>query len=201
MDWGGVWMEWAFRLQVQLTLESERWCFARCSSPVRHPSWITNYPTLSTIIAHWREKSLVTRAMATLVFPIWKQRENRRLICWIVWKEGQKRVKGRGGPTRNSFVIHFFARHRFFHASLKSFSEDAARTSGHFSAMLVVTALPHLVGNLRCLAAHIIERGIEWQVRVVMRELLPESAGMCRHPALHKVTSFKDLLQTQLQYR
>lgn len=113
----------------------------------------------------------------------------------------QNSVEGRGGPTRNSFGIHFFARHCFFHAFLKSFFEDAARTSGRYSAMLVVTALPHLVGNLRCLAAHIIERGSEWQVEVVMRELLPESAGMCRDPALHKVTSFKDLLQTQLQCR
>lgn len=56
----------------------------------------------------------------------------------------------------------------------------------------VGTAPPHLVGNLRCLAVHKIERGSEWQMRAPMTALLAESGGMCRDVALHKVTLFKD---------
>lgn len=65
--------------------------------------------------------------------------------------------------------------------------------------LLVVPAVLHLAGNLRCLAVHIIERGTEWQVRMMMRKLLPKSGGMCRDPALHRRAPVTDLLQPRTQ--
>lgn len=185
---------------LSITGSTRTWKWALMLCPLQFPSeasFLNNKLSHSLHYNHTLEGKKCGYTGISHINAKWKQATYLQNSVEGRQEEGERR----GGPMRNSFVIHFFADHRFFHAFLKSFFEDAARTSGRYSVMLVVTALPHLVGNLRCLAAHIIERGSEWQVRVVMRELLPESAGMCRDPALHKVPSFKDLLQTQLQCR